>query len=843
MPLSVFDPDFKPVFLREVVAVPFRNGVIVDGTSRLQIFQGKASEELLPTLIKLMDGSRTVKELVVGIPGFRSEAIAKAISLLVRCGLVTDGRLRKNEDDSISNQDTLAFFRRCLHARHALSSPELAYENLRTTPVGIVESACQEYGRILRSALEDAGMTRIECLDRDSISAWRQGALGFNSRPLLVSLSSGAEDSRWHAELDNWCAEHQLRWLRSVMGRDHKRADLGPLFDGAVNPCFRCFAAMHGSEEQPPDFRENIPRAALFSWSGIVASEIIYLVSGLGPLVTGIEFQRYDLSRWEASSLRWARIPGCPRCRPLIADRQNEDVLSGQCIETAVVFEDYVGMQSLALSAQKGAIDQLYGALSWPTSQMSYSKQIKLSRDVPKIESSVLCSADKDEMRSNKPLEIHELSTLLLLCGGIRRVSPEGSPQRWSATAGNLGSVEIFVAAHRVGGLTSGFYRYLPREHALAHFQRRSGGISTDEFIRRAIPNAPLFAPEVLLIFIGAYGRVSQKYNEFAYRLINLDAGASFSQLDLAARSLGVSCHVASRWADDLVEKQLNLDADENCTAVVSLRRSAINPGRQKCAPEDLMPVREVPIRHQAREFCEKSVPQVLDSLCRESRVHESEVALSPSPISTELTNNSEDSTGRLVINLPIPGRGGRLLGDILACRKSVRQYTPDPVSIEQLSTMLNCASEADRIHWPAEHAASLPLSFLVLAFRVAGIAPGVYAYDPRSHGLYLSRAIPSVENASELFVQSEFSQAPLVFWIAGNLGAEVARHGSFGHRQLLLRAGAAAHRLWMAGMATGLSGCIVAGLVPGAAREQLGLDGYKQASLIAMAVGGAAIG
>lgn len=86
--------------------------------------------------------------------------------------------------------------------------------------------------------------------------------------------------------------------------------------------------------------------------------------------------------------------------------------------------------------------------------------------------------------------------------------------------------------------------------------------------------------------------------------------------------------------------------------------------------------------------------------------------------------------------------------------------------------------------------------------------------------------------------MQSEFAKAPLVVWITGNLAAAAARHGGFGHRQLLMRAGMAAHRLWMAGMATGLSGCIVAGVVPGAARRQLELDGYRKASLIALAAG-----
>jgi hypothetical protein len=54
----------------------------------------------------------------------------------------------------------------------------------------------------------------------------------------------------------------------------------------------------------------------------------------------------------------------------------------------------------------------------------------------------------------------------------------------------------------------------------------------------------------------------------------------------------------------------------------------------------------------------------------------------------------------------------------------------------------------------------------------------------------------------------------------------------------LLLRAGAAAHRLWMAALGTGLAGCLAAGVVPGTARRQFGFDGFRQASLLSFVTG-----
>jgi nitroreductase len=151
---------------------------------------------------------------------------------------------------------------------------------------------------------------------------------------------------------------------------------------------------------------------------------------------------------------------------------------------------------------------------------------------------------------------------------------------------------------------------------------------------------------------------------------------------------------------------------------------------------------------------------------------------------------------------------------------------------------MLYLAQQGDANDWPAEHRDGQSLDFLVLAARVEGLSPGVYWYRALNHALLPSRAGLSAAETLELFVQEQFASAPLVIWIAGDLAGACARHGAFGLRQLLLRAGAAGNRLWMAALGIGLAGCLVAGIIPGAARRLLGLDGYRHASLLALSIG-----
>jgi nitroreductase len=100
-----------------------------------------------------------------------------------------------------------------------------------------------------------------------------------------------------------------------------------------------------------------------------------------------------------------------------------------------------------------------------------------------------------------------------------------------------------------------------------------------------------------------------------------------------------------------------------------------------------------------------------------------------------------------------------------------------------------------------------------------------------------LCRGLAEEELAS-LFLQDEFADAACVIWIDADLDQACDMYGPAGHRRLLLRAGAAGHRFWMAVMALGLGGCLIAGLIPGAARKLIGLNGFDRASLFAVAVG-----
>jgi SagB-type dehydrogenase family enzyme len=475
--------------------------------------------------------------------------------------------------------------------------------------------------------------------------------------------------------------------------------------------------------------------------------------------------------------------------------------------------------------------------------QLMNCTQHALPRQVPPLASGILDVLHADGASSDQSLTVDDLAAVLMLTAGVRdSQAKRPTVKRWAATGGNLGSVELYVAVRNVHGLASGFYFYQPQEHTLACFHRRGGALKIEDFMRRVIPGGPSDLPDVLVLFTAAFHRVARKYGPFAYRLIQLDAGTALSQLHLVARGLNIASRTLARWADDLIEQQLNLEAlEEQATAVVALSRGESTPAPEpngfpghSCIPSG-QPVSRKPVAH----FCGLPLQEILTLLYHESRIKEDELGLGEFVVPAYLLNGGFERASTL--SLPPPAHGGRSLGEVLSTRTSIRHYASKFVAVEQLSTMLHCAHHSDLKEWPEEHRLGQSLIFLTLAWRVEGLNPGVYAYDSQNHALSFVRHAPTSQETVELFLQREFAAAPMVVWIVGNLAAACARHGAFGHRKLLLRAGAAGHRLWMAASGMGLAGTVTAGVITGAARQQLGLDGYQRASLLAFPTGYAA--
>ena len=190
-------------------------------------------------------------------------------------------------------------------------------------------------------------------------------------------------------------------------------------------------------------------------------------------------------------------------------------------------------------------------------------------------------------------------------------------------------------------------------------------------------------------------------------------------------------------------------------------------------------------------------------------------------------------------VDLPPPvTQGGTGLWDVLRTRRSVRAYTRDPMSLEELSQILWAtqgitASNGDHRLRAAPSAGALyPVETYLLINRVDGLEPGLYHYDVETHQLDIlklgdfSREVRIAERASVVFIWSAIFQRSK--W----------KYLQRAYRYIFLDAAHIAQNLALAVEGLGLGSCQIGALFDDYLNELLGFDITEESVIYMSSVG-----
>ncbi len=187
----------------------------------------------------------------------------------------------------------------------------------------------------------------------------------------------------------------------------------------------------------------------------------------------------------------------------------------------------------------------------------------------------------------------------------------------------------------------------------------------------------------------------------------------------------------------------------------------------------------------------------------------------------------------RAEIALPAPSRdGGIPVETAIEGRRSVRTFTDDSVTLEQLSQLLWAAQGiTDRKgSWRSAPSAgaTYPMEIFVVAGRVEGLDPGVYWYVPSSHTLNLLSAGDRRAELSEgALSQSSVLDAPLSLVIAGVYERTTEKYGERGVRYVHIEVGAVAENVYLQAESLGLGTGFVGAFSDDDVRDLLHADVY----------------
>ena len=189
-------------------------------------------------------------------------------------------------------------------------------------------------------------------------------------------------------------------------------------------------------------------------------------------------------------------------------------------------------------------------------------------------------------------------------------------------------------------------------------------------------------------------------------------------------------------------------------------------------------------------------------------------------------------------------------LFDMLAKRRSCRNYGGENVSLRDLATVLAAAygvtglSTLGPLEFVERSVPSggglYPLELYVIVRAVDGLNPGVYHYVPLQHGLELLRdhKVPD-RLVTYLFMgQSYASEAACTIVIGAVTERSLKKYGDRGYRYILFEAGHVAQNINLAGAGIGLGTCNFGGFFDDELAALLGMQHGNEIPLYGIAIG-----
>lgn len=193
---------------------------------------------------------------------------------------------------------------------------------------------------------------------------------------------------------------------------------------------------------------------------------------------------------------------------------------------------------------------------------------------------------------------------------------------------------------------------------------------------------------------------------------------------------------------------------------------------------------------------------------------------------------------------LPDPhGYRGLSLEEAIEARRSIRDYSNEALSLEELSRLLHAAQgiTAPRRGFRAAPSAGAlyPIETYVVAHDVISLEPGLYHYAVLHHELerirsgHLRRAITIAGIGQEML-----GQAQVCFVLSAIFQRLRWKYRERAYRYALLEAGHIGQNLYLAATSMGLGACVVGAFLDDELNELLGLDGQEEAALYMISVG-----
>jgi SagB-type dehydrogenase family enzyme len=388
---------------------------------------------------------------------------------------------------------------------------------------------------------------------------------------------------------------------------------------------------------------------------------------------------------------------------------------------------------------------------------------------------------------------LDDLSQLLFFSAGVTKSKKHPGGEtffRAAACTGALYEIEIYVVCQDLPGLAAGVYHFGAAEFGLR--QLRAGDY------RKALVNATggeirVVSAPVILVCTGTYWRNAWKYRSRTYRHFGWDNGTILANVLAVASALKLPAELVMSFVDSDVNSLLDVDTQKE--AAFSIVAIGHTKAEVKAAP-DIEPLQLATVPYSRGEVGYPAMRQMHEasSLGTAEEVvawRNTRLALPNPPAKGELAPLTVPS------NLPTDA-----IEQVIQRRGSTRQFSPEPFTLEQLSIIL------DRATQPIPRDVSLAdgdlLNDLYLIVNaVEGLKPGAYYFHRAEKKLELLKEGEFRKQAGYLGLEQQIpADASVDVFFLADLQKIITAYGNRGYRGTQLEAGLIGGRMYLAAYA-----------------------------------------
>jgi SagB-type dehydrogenase family enzyme len=200
------------------------------------------------------------------------------------------------------------------------------------------------------------------------------------------------------------------------------------------------------------------------------------------------------------------------------------------------------------------------------------------------------------------------------------------------------------------------------------------------------------------------------------------------------------------------------------------------------------------------------------------------------------------------VQRIALPGSGpfrGLYTEEAILKRRSVREYSDQPMALEELSRLLHYGGGITAERWgnrlrAAPSAGALyPIEVYPVIHRVQGLEPGLYHYRVQDHALELLRTADLTgEIVRHGLAQGFLGEANLVLVLTAIFQRLRWKYQERTYRYALLEAGHLGQNVYLAATSMGMGACAVGAFLDEELNGMLGIDGRGEAAIYLLAIG-----